>query len=83
MIKMRCIRPHSSVVWGNVIEGETFEVLPGYASQLEDAGLASRVVVVEDVVVKVDTPVVTTEYKPENMSPVVQPKRRGRPRSGK
>jgi len=43
MPKMRCLRDHSSTLWGSPRDGEVFEVPAGYVAQLEDAGLARLV----------------------------------------
>jgi hypothetical protein len=43
MTKMKCLRDHSSVVWGTVSAGEVFEVADGYVAQLEAEGLAMRI----------------------------------------
>lgn len=43
MVRMKCIRAHSSLVWGSPSDGEIFEVDPGYVDQLESNGLAVRV----------------------------------------
>jgi len=44
MTRMRCLRAHSSMVWGSPVDGEVFDVPDGYAHQLEEAGLAERLV---------------------------------------
>lgn len=43
MTKLRCLRDHSSMVWGSPVYGEEFEVADGYVDQLVSAGLAERV----------------------------------------
>lgn len=48
MVKMRCLRAHSSMVWGSPVDGEIFDVHEGYVEQLVGAGLAERVEFVED-----------------------------------
>ena len=43
MTKMKCLRDHSSVVWGTVSAGDVFEVAEGYVAHLEAEGLAQRI----------------------------------------
>ena len=43
MTKMKCLRDHSSVVWGTVSDGDRGQVAEGYVGQLEAEGLAKRI----------------------------------------
>jgi hypothetical protein len=40
---MRCLRAHSSTLWGSPVDGDVFDVHDGYVAQIEAAGLAERV----------------------------------------
>jgi len=43
MTRMRCLRAHSSTLWGSPVDGDVFDVHDGYVAQIEAAGLAERV----------------------------------------
>lgn len=77
-VKMKCIRAHSSLVWGSPAEGEVFHVAPGYVRQLVDHGLAK---LVDTPAVKPVTPDdVVAQLQATVTPPPITGKRRGRRR---
>lgn len=42
-VKLKALRSFSSTVWGNVEEGATFEVAPGYVAMLVKEGYAEEI----------------------------------------
>ena len=73
MTKMKCLRDHSSVVWGTVSAGDVFEVAEGYVGQLEAEGLAKRI--------QKEPPTMPPMSQDVPGYPLTPPRKPGRPRN--
>lgn len=76
MVKMRCLRAHSSLVWGSPGEGEVFSVNDGYVASLEANGIAERA----DAPTATPAPAPTSDVDAAVAALHEAPRRRGRRR---